>query len=210
MRYDARFLGELMKNKSTVSSHVIALALAAGAMLAMTQAGAAEVRPMAKVGADFGGDKLVTVTFTNGDTRTIHANDGFFFGGGVSILADSRDVEAEISLSLKLDTINASNGDVTWSRWPLDALLFYRLPKARFGGGLTYHMNPELKGTGVAGNIFGKFDNALGLLLQADYSISERHHLGLRYTSIEYKLNAPGLQGTAKADGLGLVFTASF
>lgn len=187
----------------------LALALAATLLIA-APARATDVEPMLKVGADFGGDELVTVTFTNGDTRTIHANDGLFLGGGVSILNDERDVEAEISLSFKFDTINASNGEVTWSRWPLDALLFYRLPSMRVGGGLTYHINPELKGSGVVGNVFDKYDNALGFIVQADYSISERHHIGVRYTGIEYKLNAPGLQGTAKSNGFGLVFSASF
>ncbi len=186
-----------------------AFALAA-ALAVASPARATNVRPMFKVGADFGGDELVTVVFTNGDTRTIHANDGLFLGGGVSILNDEKDLEAEIALSFKFDTINASNGEVTWSRWPLDALLFYRMPSLRLGGGLTYHINPELKGSGAVGNIFDKFDNALGIILQADYSISERHHIGVRYTSIEYKLNAPGLQGTAKSNGFGLVFSASF
>lgn len=186
-----------------------ALALAA-ALAVATPARATDIRPMFKVGADFGGDELVTVTFTNGESRTIRANDGVFLGGGVSILNDAKDVEAEISLSYKVDTINASNGTVTWSRWPIDALLFYRLPSMRLGGGLTYHLNPELTGSGVVGNVFDKFDNALGFILQADYSVSERHHIGLRYTGIEYKLNVPGAQGTAKSNGLGLVFSASF
>ena len=193
------------QSKRLFRAFALATALAAAAPACAT-----DVKPMFKVGADFGGDELVTVTFTSGDTRTIHANDGLFLGGGVSILNDARDLEAEISLSFKFDTISASNGDVTWSRWPLDALLFYRLPSMRLGGGLTYHINPELKGSGAVGNIFDKFDDALGIILQADYSISERHHIGVRYTSIEYKLNAPGLQGTAKSNGLGLVFSASF
>jgi hypothetical protein len=198
-----------VKSNARIRKSLDAVALAAALFIA-APARATDVKPMLKIGADFGGDELVTVVFTNGETRTIHANDGLFLGGGVSILNDERDVEAEISLSFKFDTINASNGEVTWSRWPLDALLFYRLPSMRFGGGLTYHINPELKGSGVVGNIFDKFDNALGFVLQADYSISERHHIGLRYTGIEYKLNAPGLQSTVKSNGFGLVFTASF
>jgi hypothetical protein len=194
-----------VQRKRLFHALVVTAALAVAA-----PARATDVKPMFKVGADFGGDELVTVTFTNGESRTIHANDGVFLGGGVSILNDSKDVEAEISLSYKVDTINASNGTVTWSRWPIDALLFYRLPSMRLGGGLTYHLNPELTGSGVVGNVFDKFDNALGFILQADYSISERRHIGLRYTGIEYKLNSPGLQGTAKSNGLGLVFSASF
>ena len=38
---------------------------------------AADVRPVFVAGYDTGGDKLVTVTFTNGDTQSIRANEGF-------------------------------------------------------------------------------------------------------------------------------------
>ncbi|MDH4188935.1 MAG: hypothetical protein OEW21_01845 [Betaproteobacteria bacterium] len=165
---------------------------------------------MFKVGADFGGDKLATATFSNGQVQDIRANDGFFIGGGASILNDQRDLEAEISLTVKVDSIKASNGELVWSRTPIDALFFHRIPGARVGGGLTYHLGPELKGSGAAGNIFTKFDNALGVIAQGDYSISEQHQLGLRYTRLTYKTRGVTPQASAKSNGLGLVFSMRF
>jgi hypothetical protein len=70
---------------------------------------------------------------------------------------------------------------------PLDLLGFYRTGNHRFGGGVTYHLNPEFEiDTDFAdGDI--EFDNALGLVIEYDYFFSEGLSAGLRYTSIEYE-----------------------
>jgi len=171
---------------------------------------AAEVKPMIKAAADFGGDTLVTVEFTDGSRQSIKANELLSLGGGVSIVNDAGDIEAELSLSYKFAVVTASNGDVTFSRFPLDAMVFYRLPELRLGGGLTYHLGPELKGSGVVSGLNVSFDDALGLLLQADYRITPKINLGIRYTSLDYKLHVGGASATARSNGVGVVFSASF
>lgn len=160
-----------------------------------------------KAGYDTGGDTLVTVTFVGGDTDKIKANEGLFFGGGVSIVNDAKDVETEITLSYKIDDITASNGDVTWSRWPIDALVFYRAPSVRFGGGLTYHLNPDLSGSGVVGGLNVKFKDALGFILQVDWRITDKLSLGARYTALDYDVEGGG--GSIKSNGIGVVFSGS-
>lgn len=169
---------------------------------------AAEIGPMFKVGYDTGGETLVTVTFTNGERSSIKANQGFYFGGGVSILNDAKTVETEVSLSWKFQSITASNGDVTWTRFPLDALVFYRLPRVRVGAGLTYHMSPKLDGSGVAGGLNTEVKDAAGGVLQADWRITEAMNLGLRYTALEYKDKTTST--AAKSNGVGVVFGSRF
>jgi len=171
---------------------------------------ATDVRPMIKAAADFGGDTLVTVVFTDGARESIKANELLSLGAGVSIVNQAGDIEAEVSLSYKFALISASNGDVTFSRWPIDALVFYRLPELRLGGGLTYHINPKLSGSGVASGLDASFDDALGLLLQADYRVTPKINLGIRYTSLDYKLHVGGATATARSNGVGVVFSASF
>jgi len=171
---------------------------------------ATDVRPMIKAAADFGGDTLVTVVFTDGSRESIKANELLSLGAGVSIVNQAGDIEAEVSLSYKFALISASNGDVTFSRWPIDALVFYRLPELRLGGGLTYHINPKLSGSGVASGLDASFDDALGLLLQADYRVTPKINLGIRYTSLDYKLHVGGATATARSNGVGVVFSASF
>ena len=63
--------------------------------------------------------------------------------------------------------------------------MFYRFPKLRLGGGVTYHLNPDLSGSGVISGLDVSFNNALGTLLQADYRITDKMNLGARYTTLD-------------------------
>jgi len=165
---------------------------------------AADVRPVVRIGIDFGGDKLAGATFTNGSTDTIKAGELIYLGAGLSVITDSKDIEVEATLSYKNDSINASNGKIDWTRFPLDALVFYRMPKFRMGGGLTYHLSPKLSGSGVASNINGNFDDSLGFLLEGDYLVTQKVNVGLRYTNIKYKI------GGASIDGSSIGITAGY
>jgi hypothetical protein len=182
-----------------------------------------DVRPAFKAGLDVGGDTLISVPVSGGnlgDTKKISAGEGLFLGAGASVLSDQKDLELEVTLSYKLSGITAQNGDINWSVLPLDALVFYRLPNFRFGGGLTYHINPTLKGSGVAGGLNANYANALGIVLQGDYMFGEKIKLGLRLVGVKYKADSiqssPTLQvsepppASAKTSALGVVFTVSF
>lgn len=170
---------------------------------------AQDFRPMVKAGYDFGGDTVVTAVFTNGSTKSIKANEGLFVGGGVSIMNDARNLQGEVSLSYKFQSIDASNGSIDFTRFPLDMLVFYRESRFRFGGGLTYHMSPKVKGSGVVGGLNVDFKDALGVILEADYLVWRDMAVGLRYTILEYK-TATGPAATANSDGFGLAFSVSF
>ena len=191
-----------MANKRIRSAAVWAMAALVGAPAASH---AAEVRPAFTAGYDTGGDKIVNVTFTSGKTDFIRANEGLYAGGGVSVLNDSKDIEFLGTLSVKYQGLHADNGDVTWIRYPLDALLFYRMQSFRLGGGLTFVINPRLKGSGAASNINTTLDDAAGVLLQADYLMG-RVNLGLRATLLDYKAGG----STVKGSGLGVSFGFTF
>lgn len=183
--------------------------IATGVLLASSFAVApawAEVSAMVKLGYDFGGDTLTTVPFTDGTTASIDTNEGLLLGGGVAIASADYTWQTEITLNWKYQAITAANGDLKWTRWPLEALTFYQLTQFRFGGGLTYHLNPTLEGDGVVSNINMDFDNALGAVLQADYRLDEAIAIGLRYTFIEYETAGRSYDAT----GPGLSFTAVF
>jgi hypothetical protein len=191
-----------------ISKSLLLLTLVA-AFVGPLAAQAAEIRPLLKAGFDFGGDTLVRVTFTDGSSETIKANEGLYVGGGAVITNDARNFEFHVTLAYKFALINASNGDVEWTRFPLEALAFYRFDKFRLGGGLAYHINHELEGSGVVGGLDVKFENALGAVVQADWRITDQIAAGVRYTALKYEAKAP-LTGSTKSDGLGLTFTWSF
>lgn len=172
--------------------------LALLALAAPAAANAAEARPVVVAGYDTGGGDIQNVTFGGGTTDTIKANEGLYLGGGVSLLNGARNVEFLGTLSYKYQAIHANNGDITWTRFPVDALLFYRRQSFRAGGGATYVIRPRLKGSGEVSYIDAGFDNALGAVLQADYLMGGLA-LGLRYTMLEYK----GGGTTVKSNGVG-------
>lgn len=169
---------------------------------------AAEIHPMIKVGIDTGGDTLISRMFSDGSIETIKANQGFYVGGGASIVNASRDLELELSLSFKYTSTYGTNGDIDWTRYPLDALVFYRWARMRLGGGLTYHLSPRLKGSGDAAGVNVKLDNALGFALQADYRITEQFTAGIRYTSVEYETSTN--PAATKSSGVGITLGMSF
>lgn len=166
---------------------------------------AAEVRPVVVAGYDAGGDSLIGLTYTSGNTDSIRANEGLYAGAGVSVLNDAGNIEFQGTLSVKYMALHADNGGVTWLRYPLDALLFYRMRGFRMGGGLTYVIAPRLKGSGELSNIDTKLDNAAGAVLQADYLL-ERVNLGVRYTILDYKIGG----NTIKSSGVGVSFGFAF
>ena len=180
-------------------------ALVAGLLLValVLPSQAADVRGLAKVGADFGGDTLVVARFTTGTNAKIKANEGFYLGGGMSILNDAKKLSLDLTATWKYTSINAVNQTFEFTRFPLEALGFYHFSDAegvRIGGGLSYQLNPKFKADGNLSNGTAKFDNATGYVVQIDYT---RAHLnyGIRYTTAKYEIN--GVQA-ATGDGPGL------
>jgi len=190
---------------STLAKCVPVLAWVAMGAFSPPAARAADLRGAFVAGYDTGGDKIVTVTFTNGETDSLRANEGFYVGGGISVLNDSKDIELQGTLSIKYSNISANNGDVSFTRYPLDLLAFYRMQNFRVGGGLTYVISPKVSGSGVAGNINATFDNAAGVVVQGDYLLG-RVAIGLRYTGLDYKVAGT----TVKSNGVGVTFGFTF
>jgi hypothetical protein len=179
-----------------------------GALAASSAVLAADVKMFGKAGIDLGGDTLVRVVFEDGDTQDIDSNNGLFLGGGVSIRNDAKTFETEIALTYKFQTISADNGELTWSRVPVDVLAFYLAEHVRVGGGLTYHMSPKLDGDGVVSGISGEFENSLGYLVQVDWRINESMSVGGRFTFLSYTIE--GSSEKAQSNGLGVVFSGRF
>ena len=157
-------------------------------------------------GLHFGGDDIVAVTFTNGDTEKIKAGElmSLSVGAGTAL---SDTVEGRIMLGLKLDIVTAKNADLTFLRYPVEALaLYHASEKINIGGGLAYHLNPNVSGDGVASNVNINFDNAFGLVLTAEYMLSNGGYLGIKYTGIDYEINGLKVSGNSIGGILGFRF----
>lgn len=158
-------------------------------------------------GVTFGGDDLATVEYTNGDSTTLHAGGLILFGLGIDHQFGNQ-WEIQSSINYHFDRANAENGDVTFQRFPLDVLGFYRSGSHRFGGGITYHMNPEFEidVPGAHGTV--SFDDAIGGVIEYDYFFTPSISLGLRGTLIDYK--SSDVEDSVNGNYVGLMLNGYF
>ena len=205
---------------SRVNRHVLALVLAAGFVLPATSQ-AVVFDGIVKLGFDFGGDTLVSATLISGSntsTEKLKANEGLVLAGGVSISNEARNFFMDVTIGWKSEEISASNQEFKFSRYPLDVLAFYGLPlgsqgkfNLRFGGGVTYHINPKFSASGTLANGTVNFDDAVGFVGQIDTVIrfgrsGPALNAGLRYTSVDYEANG----ATVTGNGAGLFVGGRF
>ena len=165
------------------------------------------VELVGSIGLTTGGDELATLEFVDGDDADIKAGGLISFAGGLGYQLPASPLYLQGTVGYHFDSVNAENADATFSRIPLELLAFYKADKFRIGGGLSYQLNPELELEldGVLNETF-RFDDAAGLVLQADFLATPKVGFGLRAVFVEYEAdengsetidgNQFGLQGT--------------
>jgi len=179
--------------------------LASGLCLSSSQVNAA-ISGLATLGLDIGGDKIETVNYTNSSSEDINA--GALFSIGVGVIFHTQlaaGPETQFTFNWKSDFTTASNGDLSFDRYPIELIQFYRLNKMRAGAGISYHVNPTLNGSGFAAKRQTSYDNALGYVFEMDYDITPTIYLGGRVTIIEYQNSQ---QPERRYDGHSLGFGA--
>ena len=183
---------------------------------------ASDLNPILQFGYDFGGTTLATVEqydyYDGYQTSKVRAGQGINLEVGASVSNPENDLELQFLVGYKVNRESASNGSVTWDRVPLTALALFKKKKWKFGGGITYHLNPKLRGsfTGYDTNrnyfndsVDDKYEDSLGAVIQAQYIISEEIAIGIKGTFMEYKYkNDPSI--TASGNSVGINFTYTF
>lgn len=144
-----------------------------------------------ELGIHFGGDELVYEQASNGDKDTIKAGELFSFDVG-RLYQHSPSWETQLTFGIKSDAKYDQDVSVSWIRYPLNGLVFYRMAKSRVGLGATYHFSPQLQGSGLAANIGEKYNDALGGLFEVDFIYSKKFLYGIRLTLIEYESKKDG------------------
>jgi len=167
------------------------------------------IKPVIQLSFEGGGDELVTIDHDYESDYTIDAGDGLGIELGMSIENPIANFETQILVGYKFDSDSASNGDITWNMIPISALGFIKIPYWKFGGGLTYHISPELRSTFDNDRFTDEFDDALGGVVQIQYEPSDFFAIGLKGTFIEYQLKRDPSK-KANGNNLGLVLTIKF
>jgi hypothetical protein len=171
---------------------------------------AASFHPIVGCNAEFGGDKLLTVLYSDGSTQDVNAGQGFSLFGGVAaqglVDLDPITLDLQATLGVKYATISqASNGSIDYFRFPAELLGFFHWKGLRVGAGPVYHFGNSISGSGVLTGYQHNFDSALGLTIQADYTFGDHWNAGLRYTVISYQESNGGIPST-NANNFGVEF----
>jgi hypothetical protein len=188
------------------------LALAAAFIAAPAAASAqGRIHGIARLGLEYGGDKIIEFEYEDGSTPDVTAGSGIVLtvGGGTQLAAIGRNaLDAQLNAGLKWRTIPAAtNQDANWLRFPVEGLLYFRMPSGfRLGAGATVHLSNVLKSSGAVLNERVEFKNNPGALLQAEY-MRGNMVFDVRYTALEYESE---LGGTADASSIGVGFSFIF
>lgn len=177
--------------------------------------GAAEVMPPKRLryllggGFTFGGDKLATVTYTDGSTDSITAGGMFDIHAGIDYRLND-DISLQGTLGYHFDlTKHASNGDVTFSRFPLEMMAYYHSSDVfRIGGGTRIVLNPKVEGTGLGSGLNMSFSNTFGLVVEGEYMVVPELGIKVRYVREKYKAN--GLSGSINGNHIGILTNLYF
>jgi hypothetical protein len=163
-------------------------------------------------GLTFGGDTLATVRFTNGETDKIQAGGLVHLSAGVLWAPVEMPLSVQLMAGYHVDDVSASNGDLRFTRYPIEALVFYNgIKDWRFGAGARHASSPRLK-TDLGGvTSQTEFKNANGFIAEVGYQFTRYFWVNARYVREDYKVERFGsggssitLSGTSKGDHGGI------
>lgn len=184
---------------------LIAVAALAAGSAAHAQSGQRDFRFALDLGITGGGDKLATVTFSDGTTESVRAGGLVQFGAGFLWQPSGGPVALQATFNYHVDDVSARNGSLTFSRYPLEVIGYYTgVPNFRFGAGPRFVFNPELRSDFPGNNSTITFEDTLGAVVEAGYRPVGQLWVNLRFTAEKYKVKSiNGSNVTAASDVSG-------
>jgi len=171
----------------------------------------ADFRPIIQFGKDFIVKKKLT--------KTIEVKGAYTIEGGVEYFdSNNSHYSTQFLFGYKNDSLERirkknKNVPIVLTRKTLSILQKYNQDKYHIGLGLTYHLKPHADYT-FKRAITREFKNALGLLAQTGYSLTENIDLNLRMTIIKYKIEVKRKKKIYKrsynTSSLGIFLTYKF
>jgi hypothetical protein len=192
------------RNLTTAAGLILSLvSVVAGATV--EQGNGAAIKWLIGFGLTYGGEKLAEVEVEyDGDTddQDLRGGDLITVATGMVVYLPRPEWSIQTTIGYHFDEVSADNGEIRFDRYPLELIPFYNFRKHRIGAGLSYHLSPKLNLKEIGGPKV-KFDDALGWLVEYDYSFSGWENggfvLGMRYLWINYDIGK--VNGTPASGG---------
>lgn len=153
-------------------------------------------------GAEWGGDELINVQFTNGNEQTMHAGQGIHLAAGTELtFSKIKDLLLRMSIGLKWSPTAADDANIAFTRLPFTISPFWKIKNDfRIGVGATAHLIPKFHGDGFVDDV--KFSSSLGPRFEFGYK-----WISVTYTLMKYKSEFDGL---IDGNSFGVMLSHSF
>lgn len=174
----------------------IAVVVAAAALALSASAHAEGWHPVLGASLTGGGKTLVTVQYTNGQTQDIRSGGLVHLFGGVEYDFNDQ-FSLQGNIGYHVDNSTARNGDVRFSRWPVELIGLWKVnPTIRLGVGVRKATNAEINSSGAASSVgSGSFGSNTGLILQGEYLFSPHWGMLVRGVTESYDVYGTKVQG---------------
>ncbi|MBX2839181.1 MAG: hypothetical protein KTR35_20160 [Gammaproteobacteria bacterium] len=169
-----------------------------------------------RLGYDDGGDRLIRGIDADGDSDTLEAGTAGYVEAGIMArlgVNPSQDspitlpIDLEINLGFKSDQIEddqISGGDVSFERWTITGIAWWRIGKLRTGFGPVIHFDPVIHFEGSGANL--GTDSTFGATALVDYTVLGAVQMGARATMMDYSSDT----GKSSADAVGVYMGFQF
>jgi hypothetical protein len=160
-----------------------------------------KARLLMEFGAEWGGNELITVQFTNGNEQTMNAGQGIYLTAGTELaFTKIEPFLIRMSFGIKWAPTAADDANIAFTRLPLSISPFWKIKEDfRVGVGATAHLSPKFNGDGFVDDI--KFPSSIGLRFEIGYKF-----ISLTYTLMNYELSSDKINGNS----IGVIFSTNF
>jgi hypothetical protein len=170
--------------------------------------GAVAIHPVIGGALTAGGDKLLAVRYTDGDTRTLRAGQLAQVWAGIDVRPVDSPVSFLATVGYHSDSAGGWNGSVRFERFPIEAsVLWSPAPAIRIGAGARYAAGAAVRSTGVVDDIPNPhFKSRLGGLVLAEWLVTPHQGVQLRYVHETYRLSGRSIDGSHGGIGYSFYF----
>ena len=140
------------------------------------------------IGVTYGGDSMFTTATSTGGSVDVKGGELVQLGLGGLYQFNNMPMALSLTANYHLDRVTASNGNLNFRRYPVEAMAYYTgVNNFRFGGGVRIVRSPEASRTinGATEKIV--FDNATGYVAELGYRMAPHSWINFRYVSEKYK-----------------------
>jgi hypothetical protein len=152
-----------------------------------------------------GGDELARVRFSDGYTESIDAGGLVHLAVGLVWHMPNAPLALQTTIGWHADSVNATNGDVTFTRYPLEVLGFWHAaPYWRLGGGARFVNGAKFESDVNGFSDTVRYKDTVGLVLETGFRVFPGGWLNLRYTDEDYEpesINGVNVVASDKVSG---------